>query len=377
MILIYEPFSIDYEHVPVNYKFLNIICKRFPQDEIVFFGEKEHLMHIKRKNIYKNVAYNPIKVVRPHEGKLHSLLNEKRNIKYLAKKYDKEIKFIFVMNSHPHTMYYVKKYFSLSRKIFIVHGNIEELRKQKKIYQLGYYVKLGFKYKNDTKKVRYIVLGDSIRKNVLKYMPYIQRNLISVPHPYQFENLDYKYSEKNVLRIGTIGSMSKEKRSEMIFELEKELLKNKVNNISLVQIGELYHLDIPDKTSVELIGYTDRKLDDETYNKEIKKLDYILFFFPKDSYQMTASGALCDAIAHNKPVIAIKNDYFSWVFQEVGEFGYLCDDLDAMVSIIKSLVEGKEREKMKKFKNIFRNAHQFFSEKHVYDIFEKENIWMI
>lgn len=46
----------------------------------------------------------------------------------------------------------------------------------------------------------------------------------------------------------------------------------------------------------------------------VKKLDFILYLYPTDSYQLMASGAILDALSLQKPIIALKNDYFDYIF---------------------------------------------------------------
>ena len=47
-----------------------------------------------------------------------------------------------------------------------------------------------------------------------------------------------------------------------------------------------------------------------------------------------------DAIDRRRPVIAIKNDYFSYLFNKYGEFGYLVEDIQEMFELIVKIVNG-------------------------------------
>ena len=74
----------------------------------------------------------------------------------------------------------------------------------------------------------------------------------------------------------------------------------------------------------------------ESFDKHVSELDYILFFYPVDSYRLTASGAIYDAIMQEIPIISIKNEYFTYLFDKYGRFGYLFDNVDNIFSFIKS-----------------------------------------
>jgi len=71
--------------------------------------------------------------------------------------------------------------------------------------------------------------------------------------------------------------------------------------------------------------------------ERIQKLDIILFFYSKTSYKLIASGAIMDAINMRKPILAIKNDYFEYIFRKFGRFGFLVNSVEEMATILKTI----------------------------------------
>lgn len=380
MIVAYEPFSTNLNHVPVNSEFLSIIAEQFPDRKVVFYGEKTHMENVRKNVKADNVVFNEIKVIEPMQDRVGSVLNEKRNVQFISLLEDEEIELLVVLNSHPHTMYFIKKYVKEDIPVlFIIHGNIEELRRKKHIYQLGYWIKPAFSYKKHRKNKRYLVLGDSIRENLLRYIDYIAEETIAVPHPYTLygNTREGKNKSGNEITIGMIGSFSSEKRSDQIFVLEKKIKESGVKNIKYLLVGSGDSQDFPKDTTIRFLGDGKRKLSESDYNNGIEMLDFILFFWPKDSYQMTASGALCDAIVHNKPIISIRNDYLTWVFNEVGALGFLCEDIDEMADIVCRISRGELQDKIQSFNPNFQKAREFFSRANVARIMDEKNAWMI
>lgn len=380
MIVVYEPFSTGLNHIPVNSEFITIVSKRFSSEEIIFHGEKNHIHkvaeHIKG---VQNVKFEEMTIVEPAQGKIKTLINEEHNIKALSKKYKGMIKLLVILNSHPHTMFLVKKFFNEKIPvIFIIHGNIEELTRKKRLYQMGFWIKPAFYYKHARKNTKYVVLGTSIKENLLKYVECIGDNLVAVPHPYSFKKVICRENrkEKTIVNMGIIGSLSPEKRSELIFELERRLKERKVNNIHLLIVGAGDICELPDDTTVTFVGNGIDKLSDEDYNTGIQSLDYILFFWPRYSYKLTASGALCDAILHEKPIISIENDYLKWVFEEVGDLGFLCNSINEMEEIVYRISRGELKETTDGFSKNFEKARIFFSQENVGKILEEKNVWM-
>ena len=66
-------------------------------------------------------------------------------------------------------------------------------------------------------------------------------------------------------------------------------------------------------------------------------LDFILFLYPKDSYRLIASGAILEAISLKKPILALRNDYFNYLFKKFGDFGYLTDSIEGLISLINTI----------------------------------------
>ena len=72
----------------------------------------------------------------------------------------------------------------------------------------------------------------------------------------------------------------------------------------------------------------------EELEKRIEELDIILFLYPCNSYKLMASGAILDALSMQKPIIALKNDYFEYIFKKYSAFGYLFDSIDEIIEVL-------------------------------------------
>ena len=71
--------------------------------------------------------------------------------------------------------------------------------------------------------------------------------------------------------------------------------------------------------------------------KRIEDLDFILYLYPITSYKIMASGAILDALSFKRPIIALRNDYFSYIFEKFGEFGYLFDSLEDIINFLNQI----------------------------------------
>ena len=88
-----------------------------------------------------------------------------------------------------------------------------------------------------------------------------------------------------------------------------------------------------------------------------KNFHYILLFlYDKGSYKLTASGAILEAIWNQKPIIALHNYYFDYIFEKFGDLGFLCDSIDELVNKINEIA--LDREILTHFSENLKNAKE-------------------
>lgn len=68
----------------------------------------------------------------------------------------------------------------------------------------------------------------------------------------------------------------------------------------------------------------------------IGRLDYALFLYPPEEYELTASGSILEAINYEKPILSLRNDYFGYLFEKFGAFGVLFNSVDEMIAALSS-----------------------------------------
>ncbi|HIB8180947.1 TPA: hypothetical protein ACWX1I_002350 [Elizabethkingia anophelis] len=224
----------------------------------------------------------------------------------------------------------------------ICHGELEYSIAKSKIY------KPLFLYSNFIKKflenkrndnIRLIVLSNSIKENLKKYYPNIPLQSIDVVyHPYIYSN-NIQYNNNDQIKVlGTIGSMAPSKGLNNLIKLA-EILKEKTKDIKIQVVGSYDFLT--DEYPVEFVFDMKYFPNNEEFNDKISKLDVILFFYEKNSYKLTASGALLDAVNHNKIVLSLRNEYFEDLFNKFGAIGFLCDDVNEMAALIEGICHKK------------------------------------
>lgn len=356
MIKFVETLKTGDEHLIVNAKIIemfNIVFK----EKIEVYSEKNHGDKLKSYNDI--IKYKHIKVIGHGKGKIRSILHFFLSILYnflfllCSTKKDK----IIYLSVNPVGLLVIKILnFLLRREVYMVcHSELEFLIEENDKYLGSIYKKIARIYRfsfNKIKKdnIKYIVLGESIKRNLLKFYEKLDENrIIAIDIPYEYSSLLKDISLSKNMKFGCIGIGSLSKGTDNIFrvaECFKEKIKNEEVTFSIIgkitedvkQLANCYVNFLPDT----------QMLDREEYESKVQELDYILYFYPKDSYKLIASGAFFDAIAYEKPILAIENDFFKYYFEKLGNIGYLCSDNEEMVKKIDFILSHREKYNIQK-----------------------------
>lgn len=335
--IVYEPWAHGEAHAEFNKAFLQTLS--FIYDEIVFWGEANHISVLAEYKYNKRIVFNPIKITNygSLKGKITSVFREICNIERI-KKENKSVD-IFFSYGAAHSMLIAEKLLRNRKVFYVQHGQIELINRNLSLLNLNHYILPALRKLPAKHKI--IVLADFIKDNLLKQCPYLEEKILSIDHPFistdcKAENNDGKrdFSEIN---IGTIGVGTKDKGIELLNDLASSF-RNKDTKTNFYHIGRIYHDVNIDEKLVKLPFKSESLIPREDFLQEISKLDFILFLYPKDSYKFTASGAIFDAFLLGKPVIALENDYFDYLFKKTAnKIGFLCNDFEELKSQISKL----------------------------------------
>lgn len=353
-----EYFSKGESHSDANASSLALLIKKYSNETFyVFcsFGHFECLKNIlQTSNIpVDNIQFHNIETY-PEKYEYSRFFIDFKLVKQIfdfAQKNNE--KKIFSTYTTTLFLYYLKLFLLLNPSIFVIttiHSELERLyilkysngfnglRKYFTILYcifFGLYLPLSINLKN----YKCLVYGESIKQNLLKKVPLLKSNtVIAINHPYITNSIEssepFKHGKVN---FGLIGLIDKKKNGTNLLKLLQILKEQNTNKfkISLIghirnkmteeYLGEALKFDFVERAS-DGTEFISRKLRDELE----AKVDYNIYTYNIDGYKLTASGAFMDAISFEKPVIAIKNDFFEYYFNKFGNIGYLFDNVNDM-----------------------------------------------
>ena len=234
--------------------------------------------------------------------------------------------------------------------VFVFHGELEFLVGKVSYLKLsGWYkqsMRFSFRHLFMKSPAYALVLGDSIRKNLTDIFPHLFPHILSICHPYILDKADGHRTAKEKdapVRIGTVGTMKETKGLKEFLNLAgalKDLLVQK--RLELYSVGRVYAGGIDLGKEINWVGH-EKGLPRDEFERQIQRLDYLLYLYPKGPYRFTASGAILDAVKMRKPILSLHNDYFDYLLDGC-PIGYVRDTVDDLAQVIRDIVEGKLQE---------------------------------
>lgn len=350
MIVIADLLKSKNVHVSVDSGLLKVISLIYSDQKINFYCENELFNNISKEiNTPLNINHKSIFSNEKYSFKYNPYLNIIKSLYYLfyiLVKYNKSDDKIFIFCMHPITNYIyskIRNLFSKSKIYIVLHSEIEQLDKVKeknKFWRQHFYTTRMLK--NNLVNSKYLVLGEVIKKNLLKVSSLHEKNIISIDHPYIYKKINtFSIDSHKTIIISSIGKINEMKKSYLIFQLgekvKKQVIDKKIELKLIGMVDKKYLTYLNDYASYEGIGNS--YLKQEELEQKIMMSNYLIYFYANENYKFISSGAFFDAIKYEKPIIALKNDYFEYYFRLGGNIGFLCNDLEEMERIIKKLVK--------------------------------------
>lgn len=342
-----DPFSKRTHHEVINLTWLIMLAQIYAKVEYIGEAAYQEKMRLQLKQLgyhFDNIEYKPIRI---HSFRKWGFLNYLLHLSIVS------FRDFFYWVSSPRNcdvFYNNNIYFSLllfwlcsffkRNKVFVLcHSELEAIHLKWNgyiLYIYGFYLRFYLNMLPFNQAFHFIVLGDRMKAHISKYISqHNQKRFYSIDHPYIRPETTVKVDMSKYGGIRKIGIISVIKEGRGLNNLQTLLLKKFPDDVKLFAISKVIgEVNDPYHELVQLNNGKDF-FPSDIYTAYIKEMDCIIMLYDTDGYQLTASGSILEAIWNLKPIIALKNDYFDYLFSKFGKMGELCESVDDMFLCIK------------------------------------------
>ena len=332
-IAIVEANMTGLQHAYPNGVYCTMISELYGKENISLYCSNEHLEAMKIGKVYSR--FESLKVVSDDNKMIQKFFVEMKNTFKVIKETDADI--IVFLSCFPDVQFAIQlfaRFIGTEKKVIIfTHGELEGLLMpgKWKVWSYPFWISLCMRHPMPNNVYR-IVLGKSIMDNLNK----INRDnaVFCIDQPRDNFSTENKVChEKGHNIYSFIGDFLEKKGSKTFLDASEKVQSNsrfmivgKYHSVNGKSIGD----------NVCVCGKNGFIAKDE-FDDLIKATTYACYPYPSNSYRLTASGAVLDAIRFLKPIIYIANDYFDSIFEGAGNIGYRCVDEAEFIKVIEEL----------------------------------------
>jgi hypothetical protein len=342
--LLFEPICRGGEHAPVNAAMLRMARLAFPGSPIVFAGDATHIDRIQELSpgIRTCVDWRAVDVPPRHTPRGWAKRRREWQVwNELVRLIDRHgADRVILLSITPFGLWDIKAWLWRRPRIpvlVVLHSLLNSVMASRRSKLEWWFA--------PAPKLRWLVLGrhivDALKVEFgaivpnVSWMPHPVLGLESEPEPalgryltpegqtvFSFPGL--ATTGKGFLEFCQVAeAMASDPRArfELVGRLTPESQTERPLNVTLPDNG-------------------DRQLGRPEYERRIRRADYLLLPLRPNAYQYVASGSLMDALALGRPLIGLAaSPPTRDLFAEFGDVGYLCEDLEAIVELVRTLAE--------------------------------------
>jgi len=379
MILVYEPQCIGFEHTEINAALLIFLTKAKPNATLAFFGDTEHLSCVKSSMVAlgfsdcaKRIDWRPISVPSRKTSLIYRSLIELYRIFSISSVFNRKcaIDACIFLSATSATLLGVRviQHIIATPTYLVLHGILESILNKpngliKYLIWFKHYLPV-----NERANVRYITTAGFIKMNLIKQIPSLHGRVFELDFPYIFEEVRSQASQvkpaqvddQNLpITITSAGVGSINKGTHDFFNVAKSLCQLPATSVQFVYAGRLADGELKNNIPACVRAIVDEDmLTPAKYQEVLLRTDYLVFFYPADSYKFGVSGVFLDAIKYEIPIIGIDNDFFKFCTDTIGKVGWLCNDANEIEKRIKEIVANPPQQDLTEIKANYKRFKQ-------------------
>ena len=342
MILVFELSWKGTTHAPGNAATTQIVARAFPGQEVRIHADPSHMEQLRRDSALTalpNVTFAPVAIPAMHYGKpavvsVRRMWREFRVVRAALRAAPRhEPHLVFLISTNATTGLAAAWAVRLAGRRAAVqvglHGNLNDA--------FGYRPRNPLLRALDTRSaltarypapLRFLVLEDGIRTALGERLPGAEARMDVLPLPINpAEANEPPAILEGTVRFGFVGLGTADKGMDVFLRAARRVRERHGAAAEFVHVGSMPR-NAPAAEGADLLAQppSAAQLPREEFTARLRSLHYVVLPFRRGYYDLSASGALIDAITWLRPVIAARVPLSAQAFATMGEIGVLCED---------------------------------------------------
>lgn len=359
MILVFELLWVGTQHAVGNSATIQAMAHGFSQHTVRVFADATHVTELRNDTeltACANVDFVPIALYPHLRGKTHlvswdrfrhELATLRRGLAQVPKG---ERCLIFLISATPTAIFAASLLARLHPdRIGVMaglHGNLNDAFGWRPRNPLTRAFDLrSALLARHPRRLRFMVLEQGIRDELATRLPAAAACTDVLELPINLAELADQLVPGFVppIRIGLVGLATEAKGTSLFLDIARDMTTRFPGRVAFHHVGCLAPGTDPAPFQVLADPPATEHLSRATFTARLAALHYVFLPIREGYYNLSASGALLDAMTWAKPVIARALPIVTPLFRRFGDIGYLCDsdaDMRAAVETIVTQADG-------------------------------------
>jgi hypothetical protein len=361
MILVFEMLWVGTQHAPGNSATIQAIARGFPQQTVRMFADPSHLAELRADPALTacgNVDFAPIALYPALRGKTsrvdwgrfrQELATLRRGLAQVPRG---ENCLLMLISATPTAIFAASVLARLHPgRVGVqvgLHGNLNEAfgwRPRNPLIR-AFNLRSALTSRHP-RLLRFMVLEQGIRDTLVTLLPEAAARTDVLELPINIAEVAGQQAPAFVppIRIGLVGLATAAKGTALFLDIAREMTARFPGKVTFHHVGRLTPEADPAPFAVLAEPPSTEHLSRAEFTARLAALHYVFLPISEKYYNLSASGALLDAMTWAKPVIARALPIVTPHFRRFGDIGYLCDSDAAMRSAVETILTSMDADR--------------------------------
>lgn len=348
-------------HAPGNSATIQTISRAYPDQRICIFAEESHLVELSKDQALTDrpgISFHPITLDgkflhRPHIVSLRRFIREMATMhRAMRRLSNNEPCLVMLISATSTSVFAASLVTRLARRRCGIqvglHGNLNDLTGWRSRNPLSRALDTQSALtERHISKMRFLVLEQAIRDELARRAPDAAARTDVLELPVNVGELPYVPETKltRPVRIGFVGQATAAKGISAFLDAARRLKERRGTSVEFHLVGR----SMPGSNAADFAvldsPVNEDHLPRQTFLEQLGALHFVFLPYQPGYYNLSASGALLDAITWLKPIIATRIPIVGNLFERYGDIGYLCDDPDQMVQAVERVIDAADADR--------------------------------